>query len=610
MDELIQRVSHCLGRSAAAWRKTREKALESYRMVAGEEHYEGASAEERRLAGRPALVVNKLPKFVQQVVGEFRLANYGIRVSPSDDRADVKTAEVLNGLLRSIQTDSTARVARRTALSQAVVGGVGYYRVARDYEAWDAWDQVLKVQPIPNAFGVYVDAASYRMDLSDAWHVGIIEEMSTADLKRRYPKADLADMPQQDVEGWAWLGVDKGTTRVCEWWERVPERVRLLLVGTDEADPNARVVRWPKGEEEQQRLIDEMIAAGVGVLRERETDAWRIESSLLCGGGVLSPPERWPGRYFPIIQVVGEELVFDGERHLWGVVEGPKDTQRLYNLEVSAAAEIVSLSPKSPYLLTPKQLGAHGAFWGAANRTTLPFLLYDPDPNAARPTREPGPQIPSANLALMDRCDRDFLDTTGQYAAALGDQSAEKSGVAIRERRMGSNVTTSAYTDNMSLAMEHECRVLLDLIPYVYDAERTVRITGEDLVTVESARINGPGGPDVTQGRYDVAVDVGPAFQTRRQEAQDFLLEASKLLGPAALGILDLVFSYSDAPGKSELVERIKQMQGGAQAAPMGPAGMDAGLPPDMGPGMEGQGSPVTGPFGAQAPPMPYPPPM
>ena len=91
------------------------------------------------------------------------------------------------------------------------------------------------------------------------------------------------------------------------------------------------------------------------------------------------------------------------------------------------------------------------------------------------------------------------------------------------------------------LAIEQAGKVIVDMIPHVYDAARIVRILGEDGQEAQTAQINGPGLPDVTRGRYDVVIDVGAAYQTRRQEAQRQLMESAKLLGPQAVLLLDKI---------------------------------------------------------------------
>ena len=71
-------------------------------------------------------------------------------------------------------------------------------------------------------------------------------------------------------------------------------------------------------------------------------------------------------------------------------------------------------------------------------------------------------------------------EVTGIYDAALGQRSNETSGKAIQQRQRESDVGSYVYVENFSRAIKHTGRIVLDLIPHIYDAQRTIRIVGED----------------------------------------------------------------------------------------------------------------------------------
>ena len=112
---------------------------------------------------------------------------------------------------------------------------------------------------------------------------------------------------------------------------------------------------------------------------------------------------------------------------------------------------------------------------------------------------------------------------TGIYDASLGSRSNEISGRAILARQREGDTGTFVYIDNWSRAIRHTGKILVDLIPHVYDTARTLRIVGEDGRT-DVLEINRPMGldadwgvtprimNDVTVGSYDVVLDMGPAM--------------------------------------------------------------------------------------------------
>jgi hypothetical protein len=109
---------------------------------------------------------------------------------------------------------------------------------------------------------------------------------------------------------------------------------------------------------------------------------------------------------------------------------------------------------------------------------------------------------------------------------------------------------------------------LIDLIPEIYDTERELRILGSDGAE-DYQRINtftpGPNGEmikvnDLSKGRYDVTVTIGPNWSTRRQEAAETyqsLLQGNPQIFPLAG---DLIFRSMDLPYAEDIAERLQAM--------------------------------------------------
>jgi hypothetical protein len=157
--------------------------------------------------------------------------------------------------------------------------------------------------------------------------------------------------------------------------------------------------------------------------------------------------------------------------------------------------------------------------------------------------------------------------TTGIYSAALGEQSNETSGRAILARQREGDTANFAYIDNLSRAIRYSARVIIDLIPKIYDTERVVEIMGMDgqkkLEKINSARVNDDGMVepvnDLTTGRYDLVVDVGPSYTTKRIEALNMMVEIAKM-NPAIMQIAgDLIVKSMDWDGADAIAERLKR---------------------------------------------------
>jgi hypothetical protein len=166
----------------------------------------------------------------------------------------------------------------------------------------------------------------------------------------------------------------------------------------------------------------------------------------------------------------------------------------------------------------------------------------------------------------------DIKSTTGQYNASLGMGSNERSGKAILARQREGDVGTYHYGDNLTRAVRHVARQLVDLIPKIYDTQRIARIIGEDGET-KMVKIN-PEQPEPVKkivdeqgiviekiynpgvGKYDVVATTGPGYATKRQEALEAM--AQLLQGNPQLWQVagDLFVKNMDWPGAQEMSKR------------------------------------------------------
>jgi hypothetical protein len=71
--------------------------------------------------------------------------------------------------------------------------------------------------------------------------------------------------------------------------------------------------------------------------------------------------------------------------------------------------------------------------------------------------------------------------------------------------------------------------ILLDLMKYYYDTQRVLRIIAEDgqpeLMTINEKSEGGQTNNDFTVGSYDVVMDTGPGYATKREEAAENMME-------------------------------------------------------------------------------------
>lgn len=542
--------------------ENRREALDDIRFARLGEQWPGNVRRDRELDGRPCLTINRLPAFIRQVVNDARLNKPAIICHPVDSGADPETAEIFNGLIRNIEQSSDAEVAYDTALDFAVTCGFGYFRINTRYTRDDAFDQDLVIERVANPFSIYGDPTSSAADSSD-WNTAfVVDTLSKAEFQARWKGADPVDWTSDAYTGLSGPWVEGERVMVAEYWRR--EAVLRSIVALSDGQVMALDLY-----EQQKAVFD---ALGVSIVgRPRQIPSHKVVQRIVTGAEVLETVD-WAGKYIPIIPVYGEELHVDGRRRLRSLVRDAKDPQRMFNYWRTTSTELVALAPKAPFIGRKGAFETDAAKWSTANVQTHAFIEYDgPEP----PMRQPFSGVPAGALQEALNASDDMKSIMGLHDASLGARSNETSGRAIMARQREGDVSTFHYVDNLSRAIRHAGRILIDLIPRVYSTPRVLRVLGASgearLAPVnqkfEAQAADAAGQVrkiekiyDLGAGKYDLTVRSGPSFTSRREEAASQMIELIRAYPPAAPMIGDLLAKNLDWPGADEIAQRLAAM--------------------------------------------------
>lgn len=545
-----------------AWSDINEQAREDVRFSVGDQWNEEEKVM-RQKDRRPCLTINRLPSSIRQVTNDLRQNRPSIKVSPVDDRGDVKTAKIFQGIIRHIENKSGADAAFDNAGDGAVRKGFGYFRVITDYCNPYSFDQDILIKRIPNSFSVKIDPFFQEADASDIKWAHIDVDMPIDDFKAQYPNAEINRSGEdwgtvvRNSDGW----VTENSVRVSEYFETEYEDEEIALLSDGRVLPVAKLPKAPE-------MLLGQNGEPLQVVRKRKTQIPKIKWYKIAANEIVDETD-WLGKWIPIVSVFGDEINNDGERVLEGIVRHAKDSQKMYNYYKSSEAEAIGLAPKAPYIMAEGQDEGYEEMWATANTRTYSVLKYrqvelngEPAPPPQRQGYEPA--IMASTQAAAGAAE-EIKVTTAVYDASLGARSNEQSGIAIQRRANQSQTTNFHYADNLARAIRHLGRILVDLIPKVFDAPRALLIIGEEdqqeLVWVN--KIFNHKGEDVEYnlgaGEYDVTVSQGPSYQTKRQEAVATMLELTKALPQQAALFADLMVKSMDLPGNEEIAERIKK---------------------------------------------------
>lgn len=553
VDAFLEHAREEFDADASYDRINREAALEDLQFVAGDQ-WDPTVKAAREAKGRPCLTINVLPQFIGQVIGDRRINKTTIKVRPKKD-ATVEQAEVRSGIIKSIEAYSRAERVYDAACEDQVTCGISNFRIDLDYAENDVFDQDIFIRHIPNPLAVIWDRMSVDPTGRDANHCFVQDIMPRKVYEARWPDqpcpSELGDDMVNTITATGWF--DKDVVRITEYWRLVEKQRKLALMN----DGDVKDITDLAPETYQAQL---WVDPRTGQPKIRQSMRTYAQMHLITGFAILEPVYEIPLTRLPIIKVEGRVVRVGDDRVRYGLVRFAKDSQRLKNYWRSVAAEALAMAPKAVWLAPDDALEDRQDDFREAHLSGDPVLIYNKNASQ-RPERVMPPPVPAALLQEAQMNQQDIKDTTGLQDASLGMRSNEISGRAIQARQREGDVATVIYHDNLNAAIQEGGDVINQLIPIAYDTPRTLRVIGADdrdkLLKVNDP--NDEGSPDITSGKYDVALETGPSYTTQRLESAEAMMNAIQVAPQLMQVAGDLIVKAQDWPGAQEISERLKK---------------------------------------------------
>lgn len=524
--------------------ENRDHALEDKKFTAGEQ-WDPIVLQQRK--GLPCLVINSVPQFIGQLVGDWRESKRGVKVLPTEN-GDKEIADVRADLIRSIETQSRADRVYDNAFESCVASGDGAFRVAVEYAKDDVFDQDVFIRPIDDSLSVVWDRLSVDPTGRDARHVFVDDLIPVKDFERKWPDSKPSELGTRVYKSMAasrWIEPDG--VRVTEYW-RLVERDRMLCLFEDGS------VRFIN------ENLDDLITKHGQPVKSRVAPCTFAQMHLVTGFDILSGPYEYRLSRLPIVRMTGRVVNVAGNRIRYGIVRFMKDSVRLRNFWRSIAAEQLGYAPKAQWIAPESAVEGREDEFRKAHLTRDPLLVYNDGAEAPPERVNPAPMQTAMHQEAEINV-QDMKDVTGIHDASLGIKSNETSGRAISARQREGDIASITYYDNGNAAVLEAGDIMNQLISQIYDGTRIIRIIGED-EKIKFMKINDPSdplSPDLSVGRYDVALSTGASYTTRRVEAAQAMMDAVQVW-PQLLSVAgDLVAKAQDWPGADDLAERLKK---------------------------------------------------
>lgn len=593
-DELLQLALEQFRVCAEAESDRRSEMLEDQNFRCGIQ-WDKVIQTQREAQDRPCLTINRIDGFLAHVVNNMRQSRPGIKVEPNGDGIDEEIAEVRQGIIRHIETNSRADTPYDTAFENMATMGLGWLRVVDDWSAADSFDQDLFIRWVPNTFAVYSDPFCQQPDWSDMKFAFVVEDLTRAEFKARYGDdtiaASLANFQSIGDHSKYWF--PGGNIRVAEYFHIEQERDTLCEM----EDGSTRLLSdLPKEmysvrntEDGKQLFILNIDGTSALVGRARSCFVPVVHWDKISAVDVLQR-RVWKGQHIPLIPVIGNQIELDGKKLIVGMVRYAREPQRMYNYMYTSFVETVALAPKAPFIAEVDQV-PDGLIeeWQQANKRPEALLRYK------RVVTEKGDLVPppvrqQANPPIqafvegLQMCDQNLKSVFRIFDASLGQRGPQESGLAINARKIESDTGTYDWGDNFIRALRYLGIVLNDLLEYYYNTPgRIIQITGEDetskpVVINQAFRDEGQDKHfDLSKGNKGaVVISTGPSYQTRRQESANSMMEMAKVYPPLFQIAGDVIVQELDWPGKNAIAARLKkalppQFQDPEQGADMPP---------------------------------------
>lgn len=547
-EALLQEIRDRFSYADTEWDPIRKEAQLDMKYVAGDPWTE-KDRSDREKAGRPCLSLDELGQYHNQVINDLRANPRGMKFSPVGNGANDKGAEFYANKAREIEYRSSAQVAYITAAENMVQRSYGWVRLRTEYESDRSANLRIVIDPVMNPDNVVPDPDAVWPDSRDLRYLFYLESRSVAEFKREFKDAKIRDFTAEHARtAPAWIKGDR--VQIAEYWAKELVTKRLLIFG--ELPPkDAAVLNGRPFVPQYRGIFEDELQNGRGpegyeFKRERtDVETWKVVQYLTNGVEILDT-RPWPGKYIPFVSCFGKVIyVNEGggtKRKILSMTRLARDPYMLYCYYRTCEAELVGMTPKFPYFVFKGQLDPDELLkLQKSLHEPIAVIQVNPTVNGAPqgqvlgfPTRQPyEPPImgleagaEAARRAIQAAMGISPLPTQAQ-------RHNEKSGKALQQIEASGQRGSFHFVDHYNGLIEMVGRQFENLEDKIDDTPREIWVRTARQ-TSERVPINQPGAVS-TVGDYDVTVSVGPADDSQRDAANEFIESVAQ---PQTLGMV------------------------------------------------------------------------
>lgn len=515
-EELLKEIRDNYQYAYDMWKDTHDEGATDMRFISGDP-WDPKEKEERRKNNRPCLALDELGQYVNRLIAVAIKNKRAIKIDPAGEGATSGTAALRAARIRQIEYESDAQDAQITAFENACQRSYGYWRINTEYVSSNVessldpalFNQQIKVRRIPNPDTILFDPDCKEANWSDAGYCFELDSITRKKFRKDWPDADVIDFSSElAASAPQWIKPDR--IQVAGYWKVEGEDTKIYLSEDGEvtSDPTEDIKRSNK-------------------TRTRIVKRSKVTQYMTNGVEILEV-NPWAGRWIPIVPVVGKELYVDRgsgtKRELLSLIRLARDPYMLYCYYRTCEAELVGMTPKTPYFVYEGQvvdmqklqminqvpqaaIVVKATLEGVAG--VLPFPQrqpYDPALQSIEAAAE------SARRAIQAAMGISALPTPLQ-------QQNQKSGVALERVEASEDQGSSHFINHLERSIAFSGRIINDLLSKIEDNPREAGVrspTDQHSMAVVGQEAYG-------SENHAVTVTTGPSYASQRDMAADFI---------------------------------------------------------------------------------------
>ena len=516
----------------------------------------------------PRYHIDRVTPVLEQALDDQRQNEVQMKVRGTHS-TNKELEETMSGLIKSVESKSDASYAYDNAFDETQKCGYGGFQITTEWG--EGFEQEAFIRPIKDAASSLWFGESDLYTKEDAPFAFVIWYLDNEEFKSQHPKSVLVDVPD-DI----WLSGGKMHT---DWYETSNNKVRMAAYWR-KTPIQREIVMMTNGEvydvdDKFEAIQDELAMAGITVevrdgeeMRRKFSDH-KIERYIINGAEVLSGPDKWLGKYIPLVPEFGVQTTIQGREIVRGRVRKTRDPQMLYDYAQSAAVKQAASNVQDILMLTAEQADGYEEDISELSAGDAAAQLYNHIEGQPAPYRSQSRQLDMALMGISQAMAENINATLGGNIGSGVDGTAadRRSGEAILQGQMVSEKSNAIYMTNHIRSLTYGAKILADLLPRIMSQEAQARIVNPDgstdFVAVNQSLVDLDTGQkftinDLSSSTYDIIPDVGPAYASKRQQASAQLQSMAEK-NPAFGERPDLIVKGLDLGDGGEMYESLRK---------------------------------------------------